>query len=151
MDLYGNYKEYAKLTQISEQLALVRCTEQKKIHQEIAKAKICPKCGKSSLEYEYGSYEENTKDYVYCTNDKVKAIDPSGFRVLIDCGFSCDTEEKYAPLMLGWDLDSVLFIASQDDFDLSVYGGLEGWHKYAEGMTYGNDIRGTICSTNCMD
>ncbi|ALP36813.1 hypothetical protein ASL14_12210 [Paenibacillus sp. IHB B 3084] len=61
MNIYDNPEKFAKDLKISLEQAEMWCKNQKKIQEEIEQARLCPKCGKHTLEYEIGSYEEGEK------------------------------------------------------------------------------------------
>lgn len=99
MSIYENHEEYAKKTGMSLKSAMLRCEHFKKINEIIQAAKKCPSCKKHTLEYEGGSYEEGTKDFIYCDNTEE------------DCEFTAAPNETTKWLQNGCDFDDVLYLA----------------------------------------
>ena len=127
MSLYKNPKQYAKEMGIPERLAILFCGYQLKLAERIEKAKFCPQCGKSSLEFELGSYEEQSVDQVYCENDMVPFVNEDGEPDYKECEFhTSNINEDLALLQIGADFDPVWALRD------SWLGDQQDWLDYAK-------------------
>lgn len=135
MSIYNNSEEYAKRTFMSLEQAEIRCEYFRKLQQKMYESKKCPKCGQHTLEIEGGSYEEGTKDYVYCENDKVSEIDEDGEKYLADCDYTSDVDKEHEPISQWYDFDEVLALVI--DFDRNDKKEVEehigcSWDKFID-------------------
>lgn len=109
LSIYDDAKKYAKETFMTIEQAEVRCIYFKKMQEERHLAKICPKCGKQTLEIESGSYEEGISPYVYCENEEgEKVIDKDGNEFFNECDFTSDVTKEYTAINHWYDFDEIL-------------------------------------------
>lgn len=111
-----------------------RCEYFKKLHEQIHEAKKCPKCGEHTLEVEGGSYEENIKPYIYCSNDKVKVVDGQE-EYEDDCDYSSEITKEYEFLNTYCDFDVILaFVVDleRDGFERTEKNIGCSWKEFIE-------------------
>jgi len=111
MSIYNDPIKYAKLTRIPISYARIWCLNQLEIQTVIDAAKVCPKCGKATLELEGGCYEEGTQDYVYCANDEIPAVDDDGEEYFTECDYTADPEKEHETLSSWYDFDVILALS----------------------------------------
>jgi hypothetical protein len=127
VSLYKNPKQYAKEMGITERLAILFCGYQLRLAERIEKAKFCPQCGKASLEFELGCYEEQSVDQVYCENDMVPFVNEDGEPDYKECEFhTSNITADTALLQFGSDFDPVWALRD------SWLGDRRDWFDYAK-------------------
>lgn len=113
MGIYDSAETYAKEIHIKDlHLAGIRANHYRNLMEQQYEARKCPKCGKHSLQFEGGSYEENTRDYIYCENGEVleKDLDDGTLRET-DCGYATEFEDKHRILTDAETFDEVLMFS----------------------------------------
>jgi hypothetical protein len=94
---------------------------------KVEKASVCPKCGKPSLEWEMGSYEEGSDDYIYCSNYEVPYLDEDGEQYFKDCEYVSDIKTEHEPLAHWYTFDHLLAINCGSMNGVKEFGGLQNW------------------------
>lgn len=131
MSIYTDYAAYARKVRITERLAKIWCDNQLKLAAEIEEAKKCPSCGKNTLEYEMGSYEENERDCIYCSNYEIPLVDEDGEQYFGECDFVTTEIDKHEALMPWYDFDT-LWAFSYPENLIIANEGLQGWLKFVK-------------------
>lgn len=131
MSIYADHVAYARKVRITESMAKIWCDNQLKLAAEIEEARKCPVCGKKTLEYEIGSYEENERDCIYCSNDQIPLVDEDGEHYFGECDFATTETEKYEALMPWYDFDT-LWAFSYPENLIIANEGLQEWLKFAK-------------------
>lgn len=98
--MYSNPLKFATDYNTTVDQAVIWCKHYNNLHEETDKARICPSCGKPTLEYESGDYELGTSDAIHCEN----ADD--------DCEFVSGVTEQLEPLVTGYDFDIIVALWS---------------------------------------
>ncbi|MGR6760290.1 hypothetical protein ACU1JV_00405 [Paenibacillus sp. T2-29] len=133
MSIYDDPAAYARKVRITERLSRIWCEYQAKILKEHEAAKRCPSCGKHTLEYEGGSYEECIQPYIYCSNDEILAIDEDGVEYFAECDFSADFDiEKHEAIPIDHTYDHILAMNCGTMNGVKEFGGLKAWFAYAK-------------------
>ncbi len=107
MSIYDNPQNYAEEASITIEQATLRCKYFKELEAKIHEARKCPRCGEYTLEFEGGSYEENYRDYVYCTNENIPDNE-NGEGYYVDCDFTSEIIDQFELLSTGYNFDVVL-------------------------------------------
>ncbi|KJD37375.1 hypothetical protein QD46_25240 [Paenibacillus polymyxa] len=133
MSIYDDPAAYARKVRITERLSRTWCEYQAKILKEHEAAKRCPSCGKHTLEYEGGSYEECIQPYIYCSNDEISALDEDGEEYFAECDFSADFDnDKHEAIPIDYTYDHILAMNCGTMNGVKEFGGLQAWFAYAK-------------------
>ncbi|WP_311078105.1 hypothetical protein [Paenibacillus polymyxa] len=133
MSIYDDPAAYARKVRITERLSRIWCEYQVKITEEHEAAKRCPSCGKHTLEYEGGSYEESISPYIYCSNDEIPAVDEDGEKYFFECDYSADFDnEKHEAIPIDYTYDHILAMNCGGMNGVKELGGLQAWFAYAK-------------------
>lgn len=133
MSIYDDPAAYARKVRITERLSRIWCEYQAKILKEHEAAKRCPSCGKHTLEYEGGSYEECIQPYIYCSNDEIPAIDVDGEEYFAECDYSADFDDnKHEAIPIDYTYDHILSMNCDTINGVKEFGGLQAWFTYAK-------------------
>lgn len=133
MNIYENPALYARTVRITERLARIWCDHQQKLMAQVEKASFCPKCGKPTLEWELGSYEEGNEDYIYCSNYEVPYVnEEDGEQWLGDCDYMSDIKTEHEPLAHWYTFDHLLALNRTNMNVVEEFGGLKKWFTFAK-------------------
>lgn len=130
MSIYNDHVSYAKKVRIPIRLAKIWCDNQLELQKEMDKAKICPSCGKPTLCLEGGDYYEGTRDYVYCENSEILAVDVDGENYYEECDYTSESEKKHEPLSTWYDFDVLLAFSCGMIDRQQEYPNLHEWLKF---------------------
>jgi hypothetical protein len=126
MSMYSDHIAYAKKVRIPLRLSKIWCDNQLRLAKEMEHASICPKCGKPTLILESGSYEENTRDYVYCENYEIPETE-DGEEYMTDCDYVTEPQKEHEPLSHWYDFDTIWAYSGGMIERKEMYPNLQEW------------------------
>jgi hypothetical protein len=132
MSIYADPVKYARMARITIGMAEIWCAEQLRLAAEIEAARTCPKCGKPTLTYEIGCYEEGYDDYIHCENDEVPEVDEEGEDYYSECEFLCEPNKEMSALAPWYDFDVLLAMKSGFMDEVGRSSSLGEWIKFAK-------------------
>jgi len=130
LSIYNDPIAYAREYRVPVRLSRIWCEKQLALRAEQEAASICPKCRQPALVIEHGNYEEGTRDYVYCDNDEIPALNEDGEKEYISCDFVSEFEKQFEPLAHWWDFDPIIAMNCGTMDGVKEFGGLAEWLKF---------------------
>jgi hypothetical protein len=91
INIYNHPKKYAKSASCSINTAVLRCELFLDLHKRVDMARICPRCGKPSIDLEYvNEYDGSRSEQVICSKCQFKSVITDRFKPLQWFEFAID-------------------------------------------------------------